>query len=542
MNQKIRTVLRNMIVAYTVMLVMLFIGMVSVISGYNRVSIVEESSLAIVNLIASDLSKKYFNMDNDRPVEDEYYESIVNETIRLTNIDDEITSIYIYHIISDDEKSYMVNIERNENNEAYNVRDFIGMHEEFDFELNRNEKQYYLTGQWDSQAYMELFSKYGSVISMVAPVFDENQKVIAFVGLDYNISNFINFMLQVVVIFGIMLGILGIIVSRWALIRAENLIVGPILAIEEAALKFTMSAHDGNSSQYHLPVNDSENELNLLSKSMNTMMMDIDEYIINIQKVTAEKERISVELDVATKIQASYLPNLFPPFPSHKEIDLYATMTPAKEVGGDFYDFFMLGDDKLALVVADVSGKGVPAALFMMIGKTLIKNQAANTQSPAEIMTTVNNQLTEHNDASMFITIWLGIVDLKTGVVKACNAGHNPPVIQRAGGQFEIYKDKHGLVAGIMPDIRYKEYEFKLEHGDCVFNCTDGVQEATDKSKELFENSRMLEALNKEPEADAKTLLKNVKDSIDEFVADAPQFDDITMLAFRYCGTGEGKN
>lgn len=536
MNQKIRTIFRNMIVAYTVMLVMLFIGMVSVISGYNRVAIVEESSLAIVNLIASDLSKKYFNMDNDRPVDDEYYESIVNETIRLTNIDDEITSIYIYHIISDDEKTYMVNIERNENNEAYNVRDFIGMHEEFSLELNRNEKKYYLTGQWDSQAYMELFSKYGSVISMVAPVFDENQKVIAFVGLDYDISNFINFMLQVVVIFGIMLGILGIIVSRWALIRAEHMIVDPILAIEEAAMKFTMSAHDGNSSQYHLPVNDSENELNLLSKSMNTMMMDIDDYIINIQKVTAEKERISVELDVATKIQASYLPNLFPPFPSHKEIDLYATMNPAKEVGGDFYDFFMLGEDKLVLVVADVSGKGVPAALFMMIGKTLIKNQAANTQSPAEIMTTVNNQLTEHNDASMFITIWLGIVDLKTGIVKACNAGHNPPVIQRAGGKFEIYKDKHGLVTGIMPDIRYKEYEFQLNYGDCVFNCTDGVQEATNKSKELFENSRMLEALNKEPAADTKTLLRNVKLSIDEFVADAPQFDDITMLAFRYLG------
>ena len=199
------------------------------------------------------------------------------------------------------------------------------------------------------------------------------------------------------------------------------------------------------------------------------MEISINEYIDNITKITAEKERIGAELNVATQIQANMLPRIFPAFPNHTEFDLYATMEPAKEVGGDFYDFFMVDEDHVALVIADVSGKGVPAALFMVIAKTLLKNQASSTSSPAEILSKVNMQLCENNDAQMFVTTWLGIYEISTGKVRAANAGHEYPALRRADGSFELLKDKHGFVLGGMEGLKFKEYEFEIEPGGVLF-------------------------------------------------------------------------
>ena len=206
-------------------------------------------------------------------------------------------------------------------------------------------------------------------------------------------------------------------------------------------------------------------------------------------------------------------------------------MTPAKEVGGDFYDFFLLDDDHLALVMADVSGKGVPAALFMVISKTLIKDQAQMCNSPKTILEEVNNKLYDSNAEGMFVTVWLGIYEISTGRIVAANAGHEYPAIRKADGQFELLKDKHGMMVGAMQGIKYKEYEMEIEKGGCLFLYTDGVPEATDSGNELFGTDRMINALNIEPMADPVKLLKNVKESVDEFVGEAPQFDDLTMLA-----------
>lgn len=217
-------------------------------------------------------------------------------------------------------------------------------------------------------------------------------------------------------------------------------------------------------------------------------------------------------------------------------MDIYATMNPAKEVGGDFYDFFLIDQQHLGIVMADVSGKGVPAALFMVIAKTLIKNRALMGGTPAEILEFVNNQLCENNESEMFVTVWLGILNLTTGVMTASNAGHEFPAFRKAGGAFELIRDEHGFVLAGMEDMHYQNYEITFEPGDSLYLYTDGVVEATNAGEELFGDQRMLTALNKEPGSGCKQTLHNVRDGIRDFVKDAAQFDDITMLCFTYYG------
>ncbi len=271
-------------------------------------------------------------------------------------------------------------------------------------------------------------------------------------------------------------------------------------------------------------------EIESLSQSFNFMLKELEEYILNLSKITAEKERIGAELDVARHIQKSMLPCIFPAFPTHPEFDIYATMTPAKEVGGDFYDFFSIDDNHLAFVMADVSGKGVPAALFMMISKTLIKSAAQNGLGPKDVLEKVNNQLCENNEAEMFVTLWLGIMEISTGIMKCANAGHEFPAIKRNNGEWELYKDRHGFVLAGMENSRYREYELEFHPGDRLFVYTDGVAEATDSNNCLYGTDRMINALNRAGDRSSEELLEFLHSDIDTFVGEADQFDDITML------------
>ncbi len=280
----------------------------------------------------------------------------------------------------------------------------------------------------------------------------------------------------------------------------------------------------------------SNDEVGDLAKSFNDMAASLKEYVQNLAHVTAEKERISAELDLATQIQADMLPRIFPPFPDRKEFDIYATMTPAKEVGGDFYDFFMIDDDHLALVMADVSGKGVPAALFMVIAKTLIKTRSQMGGSPSEILADVNRQLCEGNDADLFVTVWLGILEISTGHVVASNAGHEYPAIMKADGAYELLKTKQSPAVATMDGIKFRQNEFDLNPGDNLYIYTDGVAEATNSHEELYGTDRMIDALNQTIGMDAKNILLTMKKSVDDFTGEAPQFDDITMLSLRYFG------
>ena len=250
--------------------------------------------------------------------------------------------------------------------------------------------------------------------------------------------------------------------------------------------------------------------------------------------MTAEKERIGAELDVATNIQKSMLPSIFPAFPDREEVDIYATMNPAKEVGGDFYDFFMVDKRHLAIVMADVSGKGVPAALFMVIGKTLIKDHTQPGKDLGEVFSEVNDLLCESNSEGLFITAFEGVLDLVTGEFRYVNAGHEIPFICKKGGTFEPYKIRAAFVLAGMEGMKYKCGSMQLTPGDKVFQYTDGVTEATNDKEELFGMERLGGVLQRNAGLPPQELLPKVKAEIDGFVGEAPQFDDITMLCLEY--------
>lgn len=275
-------------------------------------------------------------------------------------------------------------------------------------------------------------------------------------------------------------------------------------------------------------------EIEQLGNSFNYMLEKLESYIANLSRVTAEKERIGAELDIAKNIQASMLPCIFPAFPERREFDIYATMDPAKEVGGDFYDFFMVDERHLAIVMADVSGKGVPAALFMVIGKTLINDHTVPGKDLGEVFTEVNNMLCESNSEGLFITAFEGVLDLATGEFNFVNAGHEMPFILKAGGAFEPYKIRPGFVLAGMENMKYRAGSITLGAGDKIFQYTDGVTEATSSENELYGMDRLKNALNSVKNAAPAEILGAVKADIDKFVSGAPQFDDITMLCLEY--------
>ena len=256
--------------------------------------------------------------------------------------------------------------------------------------------------------------------------------------------------------------------------------------------------------------------------------------VVDQKKTTEKTARIESELNLANDIQAHMLPTIFPPYPECEEVNLYASMIPAKEVGGDFYDFFMLDDHNIVFVVADVSGKGVPAALFMVIAKTLLKNEANMGTEPAEIFTKVNHMLCEGNENNMFVTAWLGILDTETGLLKYVNAGHNPPLIKLGNKNVEYLKSRPGFVLAGMDGVKYRQYELQMRPGDTLFLYTDGVTEAENVGKELFGNERLQAYLDQHMSEGVQDILHGLKEEIFRFADGEEQFDDITMLVLKY--------
>ena len=277
-------------------------------------------------------------------------------------------------------------------------------------------------------------------------------------------------------------------------------------------------------------------ELEALAHSIEEMDRSLKHYVRENTAITAERERLNTELELAGSIQMDMLPCDFPPFPERSEFDLYASMNPAKEVGGDFYDFFLVDEDHLALVIADVSGKGIPGALFMMMVKIMVQNCVLAGLSPKQVMEQVNEQIAENNSESMFVTVWLGILDIPSGKLTAVNAGHEYPIFKKPGGCYELIKDKHGMAVGTMEGICYREYEMQFEPGSSLFVYSDGLPEANNRAEELFGIARTLAALNENPDLPPEETLCAVERAVDTFVGDAPQFDDLTMLCFAYHG------
>lgn len=277
------------------------------------------------------------------------------------------------------------------------------------------------------------------------------------------------------------------------------------------------------------------NEVGAVADRFSELAVEIDRYTKENLKLCSEKERIAAELDLAAKIQSNMIPQSFPNRP---EFDLFAVMDPAKEVGGDFYDFFFIDEDHLALVIADVSGKGVPAALFMMSSKILLIDHTMMGGTPAEILDKINKQVCSNNTVRMFVTVWLGILEISTGKLTSSSAGHEYPFI-KTNGRYEMFKDKHGTPIGTFKKAKYKNEELTLKKGDSIFVYTDGVSEAADTDNVLFGRQRTQEALNTDLDALPKNVLKNVRSAVDGFIQGAPQFDDLTMLCLRYNGCDE---
>lgn len=390
----------------------------------------------------------------------------------------------------------------------------------------------YLTGERSSDYFIRENS-FGYNTSAILPVKDDEGRTTALLVVDvpmpYVVSNLNRYLALTIGVTALLTGL--VMFLNMAYLRRQ--VVRPIGLLTGNAQEFAENRSVFGKDLLQVRTGD---EIEALAHALNQMEIDIVTYIDNLAAVTAEKERIGAELNVATQIQASMLPSIFPAFPERPEFDIYATMEPAKEVGGDFYDFFLVDEDHLALVMADVSGKGVPAALFMVIAKTLIKNAVQMGLSPSETFSMVNDQLCESNEAEMFVTAWLGILEISTGRLTCANAGHEYPALRRADGKYELVKDKHGFVLAGIAGVRYREYELRLAPDDELYVYTDGVAEAANVSGELFGTGRMLEALNGHLGAGPDVLLPGVKEAIDRFVEDAPQFDDITMLGLRYLG------
>ena len=276
-----------------------------------------------------------------------------------------------------------------------------------------------------------------------------------------------------------------------------------------------------------------------LANSFNAMTDDLKNYMANLTKVTAEKEHIATELDVASEIQRGMLPK---DFPTRDDFELFATMTPAKEVGGDFYDFYFIDETHLAVTVADVSGKGISAALFMVIAKTILNNFAVSTHNReglAEVVAAANDKLCANNDAMMFVTVFIGVLDLETGEFVYVNGGHNPPVIYHAEeNRCEFLDVKKNFVLGPMDGIPFIEQRITFKRGDLIFMYTDGVTEALNVADEEYLPERLIDFMNStDCRADLQTLLKNVRGDVSKHVGEAEQSDDITMFALRFKGT-----
>ncbi len=394
-------------------------------------------------------------------------------------------------------------------------------------------KRIMTTGERVDNYFYSYSEKFGPHTTAAVPIYDSQGGIVAMLSVEKAMStlqqargHYVFVVLAATLIVVAFCSVLYILYTYRVMIK-------PVLYITREAKDFVERESRADTESFLSRIRN-QDEIGTLAQAIARMETDISSYIANLTMVTAEKERIGTELNIATKIQKDMLPCIFPAFPGRDEFEIYAAMMPAKEVGGDFYDFFLTDEDHLVMVMADVSGKGVPAALFMVIAKTLLKNSALSGLTPGEIANKVNRQLCENNDAGMFVTVWLGILTISTGHMTYINAGHEYAAVMRAGGVYELVKENHGFVMAGLEGMSFQEFEMELEPGDRLFLYTDGVAEAADPSNELYGTERMLSALNRTTGMEPQETVEGLKKDIDTFAGDAPQFDDITMLSFYY--------
>ena len=485
---------------------------------------------AAANYIDGDTIEKYCKSGKT----DEYYE-VIKDYLTTTadatvngNNDDGLSILCFYVLVpNENDYTYIWDAEP-----GVEPEDFLSRYPYSEGADEQAEKLVNKTITEDVQYYKDAVD--GTLILTVSvPLYNSNGDVAALIAIDSDVSD-INKALNKTVIGAVLSIFIIMIITMLAYYYAtKKLIINPIVKLHNATEEIVENLDSDKTVEIDIHTND---EIEMLANSFENMDIKLKEYIKQNEAITAEKERIGAELSLATRIQADMLPNIFPAFPERNDFDIHAIMTPAKEVGGDFYDFFLIDETHLAMVMADVSGKGIPAALFMMMSKILIQNAVMSGQSPKDALESVNNQICSNNHEEMFVTVWLGILNLESGMLIASNAGHEKPIIKQPDGDFELYKDRHGFVLGGMEGLKYKNYEIQLSKDSKLFIYTDGVVEATNENDELFGAERTIEVLNRVKDKSTKEILDSVQECVDEFVGNAPQFDDLTMLCIEYNG------
>ena len=367
----------------------------------------------------------------------------------------------------------------------------------------------------------------------LVPLYTMENEIPALIGIDISVAAIWEAMMNMFIMLAvtiILITSIGIGVHYRVL---ERTLIQPIVTLKTGTdeLVGKLDSEEVFVSDIH-----TGDEIEALAHSVEEMDRSLKQKTRELVEITAEQERLNTELELASSIQMDMLPCIFPPFPDRSEFDIYASMKPAKEVGGDFYDFFLIDQDHLGLVIADVSGKGIPAALFMMMVKIMVQNCVLAGLGPKQALEQVNQLISEKNKESMFVTVWLGVLDIPSGKLIAVNAGHEYPILKKPGGCYELYKDRHGMAVGMMEGIRYREYELQLEPESRIFVYSDGLAEANNSEEKLFGLDRTLAALNGVPDADAEETLNAVRRAVDTFVGNAPQFDDLTMMCIVYHG------
>ncbi|MEW6669159.1 MAG: SpoIIE family protein phosphatase [Thermodesulfobacteriota bacterium] len=327
------------------------------------------------------------------------------------------------------------------------------------------------------------------------------------------------------------MGIVGFLFILVVIVWIAGSITRPLRALCEAVGQLGAGNLD-----VELPPVKTRDEVGTLAESFHFMRTSLKRYIEELKETTAAKERIESELKIAHEIQMNILHKTFPPFPDRHEFDLYATLMPAKEVGGDLYDFFFLDEDHLCIAIGDVSGKGVPAALFMAVTRTLIKTKATQGLTPDKVLSRVNQDLSLDNESMMFVTLFLAILDTRTGEMEYSNAGHNPPYVLRQGGAVEPVEATGGTALGVLEDCEYRSKKLLLRKGETVFMYTDGVTEAMDRNEALFSDERLVHDLGPLHGKSPVAVLSGIMDKVRVFSEGAPQADDITILVLRYNG------
>ena len=541
MDNKLRNKLSVRIISVFVPILVIFALVTSIIGYFQFTNALNdhyaENGVNICRLAAQILKAD----DIEAYLDPEYRETEEYETTmhRLDVITQSLDVAFIYLVIPQDEDCVRLKFLFETANDSLGLQAY-----EPGYERNAGSDEYarmyknMMEGKSESGTIFRSASETttGAHCTAMIPVKDSSGKPVAILSdqrqMDALSGTRNRFLINIVIATLLTLLLAGFIADR--ILRKR--LVKPIRAIASETVRF--SRENQLPEQSLSDITPGSDEIKLLAMHVDRMEYAIMDYTENLKTLRSERDRIEAELDVASAIQKGIMPNVFPPFPERDEFSLFATMDPAREVGGDFYDFFFIDDEHLGLVMADVSGKGVPAALFMMVSKIAIKNRAIQGGTPGEILADVNRQLSDGNYTNMFVTTWLGILDVTTGELVTANAGHEYPVICREDGRFEFFKDKHGFVLAGMSGSTYREETIILQPGDTLFVYTDGVAEAANADDALYGSDRLLEALNTSPHAAPEELIGNVMASIRSFTKEMDQSDDITMMALQFKGHG----